>query len=172
MNIAEAIAVLELSVPDPSRGLPDEVFRYISKTTPLVNVDLLVKDEKGRTLLAWRDDKYCGKGWHIPGGIVRFKETLEERVRKVARYEIGAKVEFDAIPLTVKQGIHKDRDVRSHFISMLYKCFLPGSFTPANTGLAPDVPGYLRWHDSCPRDLLRYHEMYRRYIESAPRGGR
>ena len=172
MNIPEAIAALERAVPDPSRGLPDEVFYYISKTTPLVNVDLLVKDEKGRTLLAWRDDEYCGKGWHIPGGIVRFRETLEARLRKVAQSEIGADVEFDKVPLAVKECINNERAVRSHFISILYKCSLPGSFSPANTGLAPDAAGHLKWHDACPQDLLRYHEMYRRFIEPAPKGVR
>jgi colanic acid biosynthesis protein WcaH len=88
MNIAEAIAVLDKHVPNPSTGLPDELFYYISKTTPLVNVDLLIKDEKGRTLLSWRNDQYCGRGWHIPGGIVRLKETLEARVKKVANLSI------------------------------------------------------------------------------------
>ena len=56
MSIADAIDVLDRSVTDPGLGLPDEVFYYISRTTPLVNVDLLIKDEIGRVLLAWRDD--------------------------------------------------------------------------------------------------------------------
>ena len=77
-------------------GLPDEVFYYISRTTPLVNVDLLIKDENGRTLLSWRNDRYAGKGWHVPGGIVRFKETLETRVQKVAEIEVGVNISFES----------------------------------------------------------------------------
>jgi hypothetical protein len=84
LNLTDAISVLVKRVPDPSRGLPEEIFYYISRTTPLINVDLLIKDEKGRTLLSWRDDAYAGKGWHVPGGIVRFKESLETRIRRVA----------------------------------------------------------------------------------------
>ena len=53
MEIKEVIEILEKYVSDPSKGLPDEVFFYISRTTPLVNVDLLIKDENGRTLLSW-----------------------------------------------------------------------------------------------------------------------
>ncbi|MDD5746082.1 MAG: NUDIX hydrolase, partial [Candidatus Omnitrophica bacterium] len=68
MDIAQAIAVLNEKVTNPSAGLPQELFYYISSITPMINVDLLVKDEKGRTLLAWRDDRYSGRGWHIPGG--------------------------------------------------------------------------------------------------------
>ncbi len=164
MNIHEAIKFLEKQVPNPSEGLPDEVFFFISKTTPLVNVDLLIKDENGRTLLSWRNDQYAGKGWHVPGGILRFKETLETRVRKVAETEIGLDISFDTIPMALNQLIHHDRDVRSHFISILYKCFLPSTFVPQNKGLSYEDVGYLMWHDFCPDNLIKFHEIYRKYI--------
>lgn len=164
MNIAEAIAVLDKQVPNPSAGLPDEVFYYISRTTPLVNVDLLIKDEKGRTLLSWRNDQCCGQGWHVPGGIVRFRETLETRVKKAAETEIGVEVEFDRTPIALNECIHYEREVRSHFVSILYKCFLPSTFVPENKGLSRKSAGYLKWHESCPKNLIKFHEMYRKYI--------
>lgn len=164
MNINEAIKFLDKQVPNPSKGLPDEVFLYISRTTPLVNVDLLIKDENGRTLLAWRDDQHCGRGWHVPGGIVRFKEKLETRLRKVAEAEIGVAVEFDPIPIAVNQIIEDKLISRGHFISILYKCFLSGKFIPKNTGLSNKDAGYLMWHDSCPENLIKVHEIYRKYI--------
>lgn len=164
MNVSDAIAVLIKHVQDPSAGLPDEVFFYISRTTPLVNVDLLIKDENGRTLLSWRNDQYSGIGWHVPGGIVRFKETLETRVKKVAETEIGVDIAFDPIPIAVNQCIHHECDIRSHFISFLYKCFLPRTFIPENKRLSQEDPGYLMWHDLCPDSLLKFHEMYRKYI--------
>lgn len=166
MNIAGTIEILNKYVPDPSDGLPDEVFYYISKTTPLVNVDLLIKDENGRTLLAWRNDQYAGRGWHVPGGIVRFKETLETRIKKVAETEIGVDIKHDPTPMAMNEMIHDERDLRGHFISILYKCTLPGSFIPENKGLTPDDAGYLMWHDICPDNLIKYHEIYRRYINN------
>jgi colanic acid biosynthesis protein WcaH len=165
MNIADAIEFLNKQVPNPSEGLPDELFYYVSRITPLVNVDLLIKDENGRTLLAWRDDQYCGKGWHVPGGIVRFKETLETRVKKVAETEIGVNISFDPIPIAVNQLIHPELKIRSHFISILYKCFLSSTFVSKNKGLSNKDKGYLMWHDSCPDNLIKYHEIYyRKYI--------
>ena len=164
MNIADAITALDKQVPNPSAGLPDEVFFYISRTTPLVNVDLLIKDENGRTLLAWRDDQYAGKGWHVPGGIVRFKETLETRVKKVAETEIGADISFNTIPVAFNQLIHPEREIRGHFIAILYTCSLSGTFVPQNKGLSIGDNGYLLWHDICPKNLIKVHEIYRRYI--------
>lgn len=164
MGIVDAIATLEQQVSRPSDGLPDDLFYYVSKITPLVNVDLLIKDENERVLLSWRNDQYCGKGWHVPGGIIRFKETMEERVRKVAETELGTTVSFDRKPLAVNQCIHHDRDIRGHFISILFKCFLSEKFIPENIGLSINDGGYLMWHEACPDNLLDFHEMYRDYI--------
>ena len=167
MNTDAAIAMLMEAAPNPSGGLPDNVFYFISRTTPLVNVDLLIKDENGRTLLAWRNDLYTGKGWHIPGGIVRFKETFEERIGQVAQAEIGTEVRFEPAPIALYQSIHRDRDIRGHFISLLYKCVLPSTFKPLNEGLSPEDAGYLMWHDRCPENLLRVQDMYKKFIDNA-----
>ena len=164
MNITEAIAALEKQVPNPSEGLPEELFLYISRVTPLVNIDLLIKDENGRTLLAWRDDQFTGNGWHVPGGIVRFKERLETRVKKVIEKEIGADVSYDMTPIAMNELIYAPRATRSHFISFLYKCSLPGAFVPPNRGLTPQDNGYLQWHEACPQNMIRVHEIYRKYI--------
>jgi colanic acid biosynthesis protein WcaH len=164
VNITEAIAILDKKITNPRVGLPDEVFYFISRITPLINVDLLVKDEKGRTLLAWRDDEYTGTGWHVPGGIVRFKETLETRIKKVAELEIGAEVQFEPAPIAVNEIINKEKDIRGHFISILYKCSLSSSFVPKNKGLTEKDPGFLKWHEACPDNLLKFHEIYKKYL--------
>jgi len=164
MNNRDAIAILDRQVPNPSAGLPDELFLYISRTTPLVNVDLLIKDKNGRTLLSWRDDLYSGKGWHLPGGIVRFKESLETRVKKVAETEIGISVNFNPNPVAINQIILKEYKNRAHFISILYKCSLSSAFVPENKGMVNTDPGYLMWHVTCPDDLLKFHEIYRKFL--------
>ena len=161
MNINNAIEFLNNKITNPKEGLPDELFFYVSRITPLVNVDLLIKDENGRTLLAWRNDQYIDrKGWHIPGGIVRYKETLEKRVKKVAETEIGVDIDFDPVPITINQMIHPERETRGHFVSLLYKCFLSNTFIPKNKGVSPKEVGYLAWHKVCPNNLIKYHEIY------------
>jgi len=164
MNIHETIKFLDKQIPNPSLGLTEEVFLFISRITPMINVDLLIKDENGRVLLSWRDDQYTGIGWHVPGGIVRFKENLEKRLLKVAETEIGAVVEFDPVPIAVNQLIHDQRNTRGHFISILYNCFLCSKFIPTNTGLTNTDKGYLMWHNSYPENMVKVHEMYRKYI--------
>jgi ADP-ribose pyrophosphatase YjhB (NUDIX family) len=165
MNLSEAIDRIEQNVKDPKTGLPEELFLFISRHTPLVNVDLLVKDENGLTLLAWRDDQYAGTGWHLPGGILRFKEKMETRLMKVAKEEIGAEVEFGPCPEAINQMIGTN-DTRGHFISILFKGFILNNKVRNHPSLTARQVGYLKWHDRCPEDLIKVHEIYRNMIPS------
>lgn len=149
----QTIEFLDKQIKDPSQGLPEEIFLFVSRLTPMVNVDLLIKDENDRRLLAWRNDQYCGMGWHIVGGVVRFKETLETRIQQVAESEIGTNVQFDPTPLAVSQ-VFRPQKTRGHFISLLYNCSLSGKFIPKNNGLKKTDQGYLMWHDRWPENMV------------------
>jgi len=168
MTVEEAIVFLNSQAPTPTLGLPEDIFLFASGITPLVNVDLLVQDGLGRTLLAWRSDIYSGTGWHVPGGIVRFKERLETRVQRVAEHELGTRVEFDPQPIALNQLIHPNRNSRGHFLSILYRCRLPPGFEVSNADRTPADPGYLQWHDACPPNMVHCHEIYRIYIGARP----
>lgn len=80
----------------PENRLGDELFLFASTLMPVVNVDLLVFNDKDQVLLSWRNDPHCGCGWHVPGGCLRFKETLENRVHKTAINEFGVDVEMNS----------------------------------------------------------------------------
>jgi ADP-ribose pyrophosphatase YjhB (NUDIX family) len=161
------IEELESLIGDPSKGLPEDVFLFLSRVTPMINVDLLIQDEAGRTLLTWREDAYNAPGWHIPGGIIRFKETFADRIHAVARLELGTTVSFREEPLAVNQVIHPSRKDRGHFISLLYACRL---LAPPDEGLRHSGgvarPGAWAWHVACPEKLISVHEMYRRFLPS------
>tara|TARA_Y100000310_G_C20536790_1_gene741259 strand:- start:396 stop:911 length:516 start_codon:yes stop_codon:yes gene_type:complete len=147
----------------PEMGLPEELFYFISRSTPVINVDLLVQDLQGRTLLAWRNDRFAGEGWHIPGGILRFKDRILDRVQKVAILELGESVVINPAPITHTEVI-LPHDTRGHFYSILFNCTLPIDYIPCNDKLTPQDAGYLQWHPSCPSNLVKVHEVYRPYI--------
>jgi colanic acid biosynthesis protein WcaH len=164
MKLSEAIAAIENSVDNARDGLPQDVFELVSRLVPMVNVDLLIKDEQNRTLLAWRDDIYAGTGWHIPGGIIRFKEDPLTRLQKVAQAEIGCTLEYDDQPIALTPIICR-HETRGHFFSLLYQCYLPSSFQPDNHTRLKTDPGYLAWHSQCPDNLVKCHDMYRDFIK-------
>jgi ADP-ribose pyrophosphatase YjhB (NUDIX family) len=161
--VRETVEILERLIPDPRLGLPEDVFLFVSRLTPLVNVDLLIRDENGRALLSWRDDTYAGTGWHLPGGIIRYRESIESRIQKVIETEIGTKVEFDPTPIAINQ-IFCTHETRGHFIAFLINCSLSGTFAPKNKGLTKTDAGYLMWHNSYPKNMIPVHEIYKKYF--------
>jgi ADP-ribose pyrophosphatase YjhB (NUDIX family) len=154
---------------DAKQGLPQELFYFVSRMTPMVNVDLLIKNKVGQTLLTWREDEFYGPAWHIPGGIIRFKERIEDRIAKVANSEVGCGVRFSADPINVRGMINTNRDIRGHFISLVYLCELDGVPTPSNEAKA-DTPlaGQWLWHNFAPKNLISVHEPFRKFINDTP----
>ena len=160
------LAELEAAIRSPDKGLPEDIFLFISRVTPLVNVDLLVQNDQNQTLLTWRDDGYYPPGWHVPGGIIRYKETFEERIRAAAKIELGAEVRFDGTPLAINQVVQNEWKNRGHFISLLFKCCL---ITSLDEGLRcktePADTNQWKWHEHCPANIIPVHEMYRSFID-------
>jgi ADP-ribose pyrophosphatase YjhB (NUDIX family) len=164
-GLNDAIARLNAVVPDATRGLPESVFYLVSRLTPLVNVDLLVKNEAKQTLLTWRADRYYGPGWHIPGGIVRFKERWENRIAAVAAHELGTTVSFDETPISIKQLFAADRAIRGHFISLLFACRLMGPLKEELEFRGGEPRnGQWSWHSKCPEEMIRQHKIYKDFI--------
>jgi ADP-ribose pyrophosphatase YjhB (NUDIX family) len=164
MEMRSAIATLESAIGNPQEGLPSEVFLFVSRLTPLANVDLLIKDDRGRTLLTWRQDEFFGAGWHVPGGIIRFKETFADRIRACARQELGAAVSSEAAPIKVIEGIAA-QSTRGHAISLLFRCRLLGPPDQARRAESEHPsPGQWRWHQGAPPNLIPAQRQYVEFL--------
>ena len=163
-QVSEAIGRLSAAMAeegiDPRKGLGTELFLFSTTLAPCLTVDLLIRDEANRLLLAWRDDVYNGQGWHLPGGCVRLHESLADRVRRSSLQEIGTEVLFNPAPLAVREDIilHPREEVRnklerSHNVSFLYDCRLPEDYR------VPSLFGgtSLRWFASMPENMLQAH---------------
>ena len=167
MNLDEAIAVLEEECVNPCSVLPEKVFLLLTRLTPMVNVDLLIKDDTGRTLLTWRDDIYHGSGWHIPGGIIRLKESYTERIAAVARLELGCEINHEESPTVINECIAKKKINRGHCISLLFQCKLtsPPTENLKYLGGKPQQ-GMFDFFNHAPKNLLKVHNMYRIFIDN------
>lgn len=153
-------------------GLPEDLFLFSTTLVPVANVDLFITDSNRQVLLSWRDDEHYGKGWHIPGGCLRLKETMDSRIQKTALKELGCEVSYENNPLLVKELIiKKDRHwlknqlERSHNISILFDCKLPEDYKIKNQNDNEHTAGFLKWFDYVPEDLLEAHkDIYKEYL--------
>ena len=163
------IEQIEAHVKNPSKGLPEDIFYLAGRLTPFINVDLLVQDDLGRTLLSWRDESLfennLRSAWHIPGGIIRLRETISERLHKVAMNEMRGKlISFSKEPLKVGQFIDHHTKNRSHHIGLLYKCKLEDNYEIDNKNLNFGDSGFLEWHSSPPDDFHSHQLVYKDYF--------
>jgi ADP-ribose pyrophosphatase YjhB (NUDIX family) len=164
MTLDDHISAVAAAIGDARQGLPEAVFRLLGRITPMVNVDLLIGNDRGETLLTWRqDDLYLG--WHLPGGVVRFQERMAHRVAEVARLELAATVSLTPDPIAIHEILDPARTARGHFISFLFECRLTSDLDDAlrHRGGTP-ATGEWAWHASPPPDLLAVHDIYRRFI--------
>lgn len=146
--------------------LPESEFLYISSRTPLINVDLFVIDEEGEVLLSWRDDEYCGTGWHIPGGIIRHGETMRERLEITAKAELGFIPVLEVTPCRITE-IFLEQEYRNHFISHLFR----GRCEKADVETVdrPVKPGELRWfnhYEGLVYSQAPYEEYLKEYFSA------
>ena len=100
----------------------------------------------------------------MPGGILRLKETFDDRIQRTAESEIGVNVLYDEEPLEIVPIICPEMPVRGHFISFVYECKLPKDFYVENKNLNRYERGYLEWHRKFPDDMLEVHTFYRKYF--------
>ena len=145
----------------PGKDLSEKEFLYISSNTPLINVDLFLINELGELLLAWRDDEFCGTGWHIPGGIIRHGETMRERVEITAQKEFGFIPTFEELPCKITEVFLKQK-YRDHFISLLYRGKCEKKFI--KTVVTPDKPGDLKWFNYYP-GIVYSQAPYEEYLK-------
>ncbi|MEM2875275.1 MAG: NUDIX hydrolase [Candidatus Hadarchaeales archaeon] len=87
---------------------------------PRLAVDVLILHGGGFVLVKRKNQPYRGK-WSLPGGFVKYGETVEEAARREAREETGLSVRLKGL-----LGVYSDpgRDPRGHVVSV---CFLAES---------------------------------------------
>ena len=147
--------------------LPQHLFDYVSSITPLISVELIITCPSGLVLLSWRDDGMYGPGWHLPGGIVRHKESLIDRIRIVALKECSIETITSCTFLQVNQVMNPHRDLRGHFITLVYGLTI--DYMPTTDQNAYQN-GSLGLFTSAPANLIEQHRRFQSLINSCISG--
>lgn len=75
--------------------LDPRAFLEVVKSTPLVAIDLVVRDPQGRILLGLRRNAPAQGVWFVPGGRVFKDETLADAFRRIGRDELGVELSME-----------------------------------------------------------------------------
>ena len=72
--------------------LAHDTFQTIVTHTPLVSIDLIVRDLQGRVLLGKRRNRPARGVWFVPGGRVNKNETLDAAFGRITLTELGVEL--------------------------------------------------------------------------------
>ena len=74
--------------------LPAETFDLVVRHTPLVSIDLVVRDARRRLLVGRRVNRPAKDTWFVPGGRIEKDERLAAAFRRISRVELGVEIEI------------------------------------------------------------------------------
>ena len=105
-------------------------FSRIIVSTPLVAIDLIVRNERGEVLLGYRRNRPAQHFWFVPGGRIRKNERLHDALQRVACTELGV-VPQEGQLLGVFDHLYEDNTfglpgVDTHYVVIGWQCALRG----------------------------------------------
>ena len=69
--------------------LDKETFSIVIESTPLVSIDLVIKNQKGQALLGQRLNRPAKGSWFVPGGRILKDESLAAAFKRLTIEELG-----------------------------------------------------------------------------------
>ena len=108
------------------KSLDHETFAHIVEHTPLIAIDLIIKDSESRVLLGRRVNAPAKDHWFVPGGRIYKNETISEAFSRIFFSEIGNELLIeDARFLGVYEHFYKnsfyDKNISTHYVVLAYE---------------------------------------------------
>lgn len=75
--------------------LDKDVFQTVVANTPLISIDLIVRDSVGRVLLGYRRNRPAQFSWFVPGGRIAKGESIAEAFLRLTHVELGIALSLD-----------------------------------------------------------------------------
>ena len=106
--------------------LDSETFSHIVESTPLISIDLIIKDSEGGVLLGKRVNKPAKDYWFVPGGRIYKNETIEDAFSRIFNTETGHEFLIDdANFLGVYEHFYQNsvysENISTHYIVLGYE---------------------------------------------------
>ena len=106
--------------------LEKETFKTVIASTPLVSIDLIVRNKAGEYLLGYRNNKPAQGFWFVPGGRILKDEPMQIAFTRLVKDELGINVELhDATFNGVYEHFYDDYvfgdEVTTHYVVLGYE---------------------------------------------------
>ena len=122
---------------EPKR-LSKEHFLEVLDRTPLVSIDLVIKDPLGRILLGLRVNEPAKGKWFVPGGRIMKDETLEEAFERITEDETGHRYSISEARLMgaythqYDNNVFLEKGISTQYIVLAYELLINDERKPEN----------------------------------------
>lgn len=147
--------------------LPAAIFGTVVRYTPLVSIDLVVRDRQGRMLVGRRKNRPAQDTWFVPGGRIAKGESLEAAFARITWAELGRSLaRRSARLLGAFDHFYADNalgepDYGTHYVVLAHALVLD----PESLPLPREQHGAYRWiDDTTARTDPAVHANTRAYV--------
>lgn len=101
-------------------------FIHIVDNTPLVSIDLIVRNPQRQILLGLRNNRPAQNTWFVPGGRILKDETLDAAFARIVQKELGLALDrMDAAFIGVYEHFYRDNfagveGVTTHYVVLAH----------------------------------------------------
>lgn len=119
------------------KWLDESTFKTIVDTTPLVSIDLLVRDADRRILVGKRVNRPAQGFWFVPGGRILKSECIADAFARLTEAELGTRLEISSARyLGLYEHFYSDsiftdddNDVSTHYVVSGFEVILPEGYS-------------------------------------------
>ena len=109
--------------------LPLDTFTTIVASTPLISIDLIIRNSNGDVLLGLRNNRPAQGYWFVPGGRIKKDEPFVKAFARLTEGELGLSVQIEkARFLGPYQHFYTDNfsgdDFSTHYVVLGYEMTL------------------------------------------------
>ena len=105
--------------------LPQDIFEVVIRSTPLVSIDIILKNTIGEVLLGKRNNRPAKGNWFVPGGRVLKDEPLDVAFKRLIQNELALKEEVSSKFRGVYQHFYDDNflgnNFATHYVVLAYE---------------------------------------------------
>ncbi|WP_220721010.1 GDP-mannose mannosyl hydrolase [Agarivorans litoreus] len=123
-----------------------ETFKTVVKHTPLVSIDLIVRNSRGQVLLGKRKNRPAKDYWFVPGGRILKDESFANAFSRLIKQELGLD-QADHVFKGIYQHFYEDNfsieDFSTHYVVLAYEL----SSSDGLSNLPEEQHAEYRWFD-------------------------
>jgi len=106
--------------------LSESIFKTVISSTPLISIDLVIKNSKSQFLLGCRNNKPAQGYWFVPGGRILKDENIEQAFSRLVLNEVGMQVRLSNSKFKgVYEHFYDDyvygNEITTHYVVLAYE---------------------------------------------------